>query len=60
MPQWTAASLAAYVRAQGRHMSNSYVRRLCREGRIQATKLGRDWIIEDEEAQRWLKTVLRT
>lgn len=55
MKQWTAAGLAAHVREQGRHMTDGYVRRLCRRGRIQAMKLGRDWIIEDDEARRWLE-----
>ena len=34
----------------------SYTQRLCRQGKINASKPGgRDWLIPDEEAERWLK-----
>lgn len=34
----------------------SYVQRLCRQGKINASKPGgRDWLIPDGEAERWLK-----
>jgi len=34
----------------------SYIQRLCRHGRIKAMKPGgRDWLIPDEEAERWLR-----
>jgi excisionase family DNA binding protein len=34
----------------------SYIQRLCREGRINASKPGgRDWLIPEEEAERWLR-----
>ena len=38
------------------NVSDSYIQRLCRQGRIKATKPGgRDWLIPDDEAERWLK-----
>lgn len=37
-------------------VSREYIARLCREGGIEATKPGgRDWLIADEEAGRWLR-----
>jgi hypothetical protein len=60
MKQWTAAGLAAYVREQGHTISNRHIRLLCQRGRIQATKLGRDWVIEDDEAQEWIRRWLNT
>lgn len=59
MIYWTPDSLAAYLKEHGRTISASYIRRLCREGRIKAEQPGRDWIISDEEAQRWLDATLR-
>ena len=37
-------------------VSASYISRLCRQGRIKASKPGgRDWLIPDDEAERWLR-----
>jgi len=35
-------------------VSTSYICRLCRQGKIEAVKVGNSWIIERDEAQRWL------
>jgi excisionase family DNA binding protein len=36
-------------------VSGEYVRRLCRDGIIPAKKHGRDWLIEKEDGDRWLR-----
>lgn len=36
-------------------VSQEYVRRLCAQGVLNATKPGRDWLIPDDEAERWLR-----
>jgi excisionase family DNA binding protein len=42
--------------AERANVSDSYIQRLCRQGRIKASKPGgRDWLIPDEEAERWLR-----
>lgn len=35
-------------------VSPSYVARLCRTGKLPATRLGGTWIIRAEDAERWL------
>ena len=34
--------------AQIKNRDPSYIRRLCRDGRIQAIKLGHDWLVEED------------
>ena len=36
-------------------VSQAYIRRLCVEGVLEATRPGRDWLIPEEEAERWLR-----
>ena len=36
-------------------VSQEYIRRLCAEGLIKADKPGRDWLIPNDEAERWLR-----
>ena len=45
-------SVGALALAAG--TSTETVRAGCRDGRISATKVGRDWIIRTEEGERWL------
>lgn len=60
MTYWTPKTLSDYLAKQGRAMSAEYIRRLCRQGRIRANKPSRDWVIEDSEAQEWIKRWLNT
>lgn len=48
---WGTAELAREAK-----VTASYVRQLLVEGRMDGYKLGRDWFVPDEEAQRWLAT----
>jgi len=52
--QWTTQELADEAARRGRPISREYVRRLCADGTIYATKPGTDWLIPDWSAQRWL------
>jgi excisionase family DNA binding protein len=36
-------------------VSQAYIRRLCAQGILKATKPGRDWLIPDEEVEGWLR-----
>lgn len=44
---WSTDELAGAV-----GVTQRWIRRLCATGQIQATRVGRDWIISDEEARR--------
>ena len=46
---YTASDLAKKA-----NVSISYVARLCRKGKIEATKLGPVWLINAEVAEQWL------
>ena len=46
---WTTGKLADAAGA-----TSGYISQLCREGRLDAEKVGRDWMIVDESARRWL------
>jgi len=46
---WTAQQLA---KAAG--VDDSYVRRLCIDGKLDASKLGNRWVISDKVARDWL------
>ncbi len=48
--EWTTKEIAA---AAG--VTEGYIRRLLGQGRLKGYKKGRDWLIPDEEAQRWLE-----
>ena len=47
---YTASTLA-----QAAGVAPTYVARLCRQGRIAAVKVGRDWWIAREVGDAWLK-----
>jgi len=47
---WTAQDLA---REAG--VNDAYIRRLCLDGKIRGEKLGRQWLIRDADARRWLE-----
>jgi excisionase family DNA binding protein len=46
---WTTRELAEKT-----GLDQSHIRRLLIEGKISGRKIGRDWLIPDSEAQRWL------
>jgi len=46
---WTTSELAARA-----DVSQAYIRQMLLSGRLRGAKRGRDWLIPDEEAQRWL------
>jgi excisionase family DNA binding protein len=46
---WGTSELAREAK-----VTATYVRQLLVEGRLDGYKLGRDWFVSDEEAQRWL------
>jgi len=53
---YTTRELTETAGAQGRKVTQSYVGRLCRQGRIEgAYKLGRDWVIPERAALEWLQ-----
>lgn len=47
---WSTAKLAGEAR-----VSSAYIRQLILDGKLPATKQGRDWIIFDEDVQAWLE-----
>ena len=52
---YTTRELVELARQRGRSVTQSYVGRLCRQGRIEgAYKIGRDWVLPEWAAQRWL------
>jgi excisionase family DNA binding protein len=52
--QWTTRELADEAGRRGRPVSQEHLRQLCAEGELRAEKPGRDWLIPDWAAQRWL------
>jgi len=50
MVAWTTAQLA---NATG--LTQRYIRRLVKQGQIKGEKIARDWIVPDEEADRFIK-----
>ena len=51
---WTTREIAEEARRRGRPVTQEYLQRLCKDGTLQAVKPGRDWLIHDHAAQRWL------
>jgi excisionase family DNA binding protein len=51
MRQWTTGELAAEA-----GVDSSRIRQLLIEGRIKGYKVGRDWLVSDSEARRWLES----
>lgn len=47
--------LSASDLADKADISPSYVARLCRQGKIRATKIGTVWLIRTEDAEAWLR-----
>jgi len=43
------------VLAEKAGVSQEYIRLLCAQGILKAMKPGRDWLIPEEEAERWLR-----
>jgi len=54
MNYWTPDTLADYATERGKPITPRHIRRFCESGRIKATKPGRDWIIDNSEAERWI------
>lgn len=40
--------------ARAAKVTPAYIARLCRQGKIPATKLGSTWVIQARDADRWL------
>jgi FAD synthase len=59
MNYWTPSLIAKHLETHDRKVSTSYIRRLCRAGRIKAQRLGHEWVIEESEAQRWIAIWMR-
>jgi excisionase family DNA binding protein len=47
---WTTKTLAEEGRVQ-----QAYIRQLILAGKLSGYKIGRDWIIPDDEARQWLE-----
>jgi excisionase family DNA binding protein len=56
---YSTRELAEMAAERGRPVTQEYVRRLCKAGKIAAHQPGRDWIIPASEAKRWLETWLQ-
>lgn len=54
MANWTTRQVIEAAKKGGRPVTQEYVRRLCAGGVIKAEKPGRDWLIPEQEARRWL------
>jgi len=57
---YTTRELADLAAQYGRPVTQEYVRRLCKAGRIQAIRPSRDWLISASEAMRWLASWLKS
>ena len=52
---YTTRQLTEMAADAGRPVTQSYVGRLCRQGRIEgAVLLGRDWLVPQQAAEEWL------
>jgi len=51
---YTTKELSDLAAEYGRPVTQEYIRRLCKEGRIEAIRPSRDWLIAASEATRWL------
>ena len=57
--EWVHLEKAAFtvkgvVKASG--ATSGYIRRLCREGRLDAVKVGGAWLIDQDSVDRWLRS----
>jgi len=57
---YTTRELAELAAEYGRPVTQEYIRRLCKAGRIEAIRPSRDWLITASEAMRWLAGWLRS
>jgi hypothetical protein len=57
---YTTRELADLAAEYGRPVTQEYIRRLCKSGRIEAIRPARDWLVSASEATRWLAEWLRT
>ncbi len=53
--QWTLPELAEEATRRGKSVSREYIRQQCVEGKLKASKPGRDWLVNDRDAQEWLE-----
>jgi hypothetical protein len=51
---YTTRELAEMAAEFGRPVTQEYIRRLCKTGKIEAMRPSRDWLIAASEATRWL------
>lgn len=51
---WTTRELAEEAERRGRPISQEHIRYLIKGGELAGEKIGRDWLIPDWAAQRWL------
>lgn len=56
---YTTKEVADLAAQYGRSVTQEYIRRLCKTGRIQAIRPSRDWLIAASEAMRWLASWLK-
>jgi excisionase family DNA binding protein len=56
---YTTKDVADLAAQYGRPVTQEYIRRLCKSGRIQAVRPSRDWLIAASEAMRWLASWLK-
>jgi hypothetical protein len=52
---WTTKELVEEAARRGRPVSQVYLQRLCKDKVLQAEKPGRDWLVSDHSARRWLE-----
>ena len=56
---YTTKEVSDLAAQYGRPVTQEYIRRLCKTGRIQAVRPSRDWLISASEAMRWLASWLK-
>lgn len=56
---YTTKELADLAAEYGRPVTQEYIRRLCKTGRIEAIRPSRDWLVTASEATRWLASWLK-
>ena len=61
MTDWTISQIKAECIRRGRGVSEEWIRRACREGRIKgaAKPGGRDWFVPEDEAERWIEEYVK-
>jgi hypothetical protein len=56
---YTTRELAELAAQYGRPVTQEYIRRLCKSGKIEAMRPSRDWLVAASEAMRWLASWLK-